>query len=106
MIKGFYPKDNEIRHIELLNDGFEYNNEYDFYYNEYGALVYEGPCDLESFLNIWWVKKLTDLGYEFGYGIPSTMGRMRGHRKSIYCTNYQQIVEKYKKDNIVKRKKL
>ena len=106
MIRGFYFREHDTMHDSLINDYFNYNEEYDFYYNEYGALVYEGPFDMEEFLKLWWVKELLALGYKFGYGVSTPAKRMRGTKKAIYCTNYEEILEKYKKDNKIVTKKL
>ena len=123
MIYGFYPKQKayvikepvpghytrtherdfkqeEEWHKLLLDAGFEYNEEYDFYYSDEGALMSETMEPIENLIKSQKYSECIPRGYEMSYGKPTPLGqRFMGSSRAIYCTNYKQIIDNLKESN-------
>ena len=104
MIKGFYPKakdyikvetkpghflktqdrnyeQEELWHRQMLDSGFKYDEEYDFYYSEDGALMADTDTSIEEYVAIPKYSKCLDRGYEISYGAPTPLGKQFGHQR-------------------------
>lgn len=86
----------EIWHKQMLDSGFKYDEEYDFYYSEDGALMGDATVSIESLLEYPKYAECVSHGYEFSYGKPTPFGLSRGNTRAIYCKNYQEIVSKHR----------
>jgi hypothetical protein len=93
-----YAKE-EKWHQQMLNAGFQYNEEYDFYYTDEGALMLDQITPTEDYMNIPVIAECSALGYELGYGAASPFGKEGGYSLGLYCKNYEEILEKYKEEN-------
>ena len=86
----------EIWHRQMLDSGFKYNDEFDFYYSEDGALIGDTIVSIESLSEYPGYAECIEFGYEFSYGKPTPFGLNCGNTRAIYCKNYQEIVNKYR----------
>lgn len=121
MIAGFYPKQKafisketvpghyektkerdyateEKWHNEMLEAGFKYNEEFNFYYTEEGALMIDGMGNIEDYMAM---PKYKDCdSYDVVYGKPTPLGQEFDMDRAIYCKNYEEVVENYKNKSI------
>ena len=123
MVYGFYPKQkayiNEERvpghitrtqnrdlkqeeewHNQLLDAGFAYNEEFDFYYSKDGALMLDTDDSIEKFVSIPRYSECLDRGYEISYGDPTPLGKqLFGCKRALYCKNYQEVINNLIQEN-------
>ena len=122
MVYGFYPKQKafinkesvpghftrtqerdlkkeEEWHNQLLESGFAYNEEFDFYYSEDGALMADTDTSIEEYVAIPKYSECLDKGYEISYGAPTPLGKKFGHQRALYCKNYQDIINSLTNEN-------
>ena len=122
MIYGFYPKQKafinkesapghftrtqerdlkkeEEWHNQLLESGFAYNEEFDFYYSEDGALMADTDTSIEEFVTIPRYSGCLERGYEISYGSPTPLGKQFGRQRALYCKNYQEIINSLTNEN-------
>ena len=122
MVYGFYPKQKafinkesvpghftrtqerdlkkeEEWHNQLLESGFSYNDEFDFYYSEDGALMTDTDTSIEEFVTTPRYSECLERGYEISYGSPTPLGKQFGHQRALYCKNYQEIINSLIQEN-------
>ena len=90
-----YEKE-EKWHQKMLDAGFQYNEEYNFYYTDEGALMIDQIAPNEDFMTIPVIAECAAAGYEMGYGKASPFGIENGYNTGLYCKNYEEILERYK----------
>ena len=83
----------EKHHNELLEAGFSYNEALNFYYSDDGALMSDSSITLEELKKYPNFKDCDKLGYVLGYGKPTPTAKSLGYKRSIYCQNYEEIIE-------------
>ena len=86
-------------HNQLLEAGFSYNEEFDFYYSKDGALMTDTDTSIEEFVAIPRYSECFDRGYEISYGDPTPLGKQMGYQRALYCKNYQEIINNIIKEN-------
>ena len=120
MVTGFFPKQKayiekeigtgilktsdrdfekeELWHKQMLDGGFKYNEEYNFYFSKDGALMDDTNATLaEYFSNERHLECITN-GYEVAVGEASPLGKMCGLKNGIYCKNYLEVIENLERE--------
>lgn len=114
MVTGFFPKQKyyiyreigtgivktsdrdfeteELWHKQMLDGGFKYNEEFNFYFSKDGALMADTNATLAEFFTIQYYANCISNGYEVSIGEASPLGKMCGLKNGIYCKNYQEVI--------------